>query len=554
MKPAMNRLLKRLAEGLRCVPRRQNSVRKSRKEAADLDSVFGGSPLLQQRELDFSPAANRFLSKEWALARDFSRPALKRMIRVEDSPATLMHCFRLLKQRAPTQLGVRFRDFSSGSHADSEAGTLRQPELFRCMTKRFCSSVSFLLLCSIYLLPTACSKTPETAPTEAYVQAEHPERGEISEQITADATLAPLAQAAISPKVTAPVKKFYVQRGSRVKAGQLLATLENSDLEAAALDNKGAYNAAQGTYAIATGATVPEDTVKAQLDLTQATTNLNLAQSIVDSRTQLFSEGAIPGRDLDTAKASLVQAQATHEIARQHLEAVQKISHKASLESAEGQLTSAKGKYLGAQAQLSYTEIRSPISGVVTDRPLFAGETASAGTPVITVMDTSALLAKLHLSQLQAQQLSVGAAATVTVPGLADPVAAKVSLISPALDPGSTTVEVWLRVENAKSALKAGTPVHTTITGRTAANALLVPLEAVQTEADGVSKFVLVIKSDGSAEKRAVTLGLRNSESAQILSGLTPGDNVITSGGYGLDPGTKIKVGPAPAEAGGEKE
>jgi HlyD family secretion protein len=79
---------------------------------------------------------------------------------------------------------------------------------------------------------------------------------------------------------------------------------------------------------------------------------------------------------------------------------------------------------------------------------------------LITVMDTSALIAKLHIAQMQAQQLSVGAPATLTVPGIADPVAAKVSLISPALDPGSTTVEVWLRVENPKGLLKAGTPVH----------------------------------------------------------------------------------------------
>jgi HlyD family secretion protein len=51
-----------------------------------------------------------------------------------------------------------------------------------------------------------------------------------------------------------------------------------------------------------------------------------------------------------------------------------------------------------------------------------------------------------------------------------------------------------------------------------------------------------------------VTLGIRNSESAQVLSGLSPADTVITSGGYGLDEGTKVKVGTAPAEAGGEKE
>jgi HlyD family secretion protein len=414
--------------------------------------------------------------------------------------------------------------------------------------------VGALLLSIAGLLPIACSKTEPVAPTEVYVQAAHPERGDISEQLNADATLAPLAQAAISPKVTAPVKKFYVQRGSHVKAGQLLATLENSDLAAAALDNKGAYTAAQGTFDIATGATVPEDTMKAETDLTQATANLNLAQSIADSRAQLFAEGAIPGRDLDTAKAALVQAKAAHEIARQHLEAVQKVSHKAALESAQGQLTSAKGKYLGAEAQLSYTEIRSPISGVVTDRPLFAGETAAAGSPVLTVMDTSALLAKLHISQTQAQQLSLGAPATIAVRGLDDPLPAKVSLISPALDPGSTTVEVWLRVENAKGSLKAGTPVRTSITGRTAKNVMLVPLEAVQTGPDGESKFVLVIKPNGTAAKQPVTLGIRTTESAQVLSGLAPADTVITTGGYGLDEGTRVKVGTAPTEAGGAKE
>jgi HlyD family secretion protein len=407
-----------------------------------------------------------------------------------------------------------------------------------------------LILGVVSLLATACSKTAETAPTEVYVQAAHPEKGKISEQITADATLAPLAQAAISPKVTAPVKKFYVQRGSRVQAGQLLVTLENSDLAAVALDNQGAYKAAEGSYDIATGATVPEDTAKAELDVAQADANLKLAQSIVDSRAQLFTQGAIPGRDLDTAKAALVQAKAAHDIAKQHFEAMQQISRKAALESAQGQLTSAKGKYMGAEAQLSYTVIRSPIAGVVTDRPLFAGETAAAGTPVITVMDSSGLLAKLHLSQLQAQQLSLGAAADIIVAGIADPLAAKVSLISPALDPGSTTVEVWLRVENPKGALKAGTPVHANITGRTAAGVLLLPLEAIQTGPDGESKFVLVVKADGTATKRRVTLGIRNLESAQILTGVTPADTVITTGAYGLDEGTKVKVGAAPSDAG----
>jgi HlyD family secretion protein len=412
------------------------------------------------------------------------------------------------------------------------------------MTPSIQPRAALLLLCTLPLLPSLGCKKKEVTPTpEVYVQAVHPEQGSISEQITADATLTPLAQAAISPKITAPVKKFFVQRGSRVKVGQLLAILENSDLQAAAIDNKGSYTAAQASFDTATRATTPEEYTKAQLDLAQAKATLDLNQSIVNARTQLLAQGAIPGRDLDTAKAALVQSQATYDIAKQHLDAVQQISHRAALQNAQGQLDSAKGKYLGAEAQLSYTEIRSPIDGVVTDRPLFAGETAAAGTPVITVMDTSALIAKLHIAQIQAQQLSIGASATLTVPGLADPIPAKVSLISPALDPGSTTVEVWLRVENPKSMLKPGTSVRASITGRTETNALTIPVATIQTGADGNSKSVMVIASDGTAHKKSVTLGLQNTEDAQVLSGLNASDNVITTGAYGLDDGTKVKIG-----------
>src|SRR5208337_4320461 len=154
----------------------------------------------------------------------------------------------------------------------------------------------------------------EAAPeTEVTVQAEHPEQGPIAEHISADAVLAPLAQAAIEPKISAPVRKFYVERGTRVKAGQLLATLENNDLAAAAMDNKGSYVAAQAAYDTATKAQVPEDTLKAESDLAQAKANLDLNLSIVKSRKQLFAEGAIPGRDLDTASAALVQAQAAYD-------------------------------------------------------------------------------------------------------------------------------------------------------------------------------------------------------------------------------------------------
>ena len=414
-----------------------------------------------------------------------------------------------------------------------------------------------LLGCALLLIPVACKKgdDEEKAPTPVvYVQAAHPQQGSISQEIAGDALLTPLAQAAIQPKVSAPVKKFYVQRGSRVRAGQLLAVLENRDLAAAALDNKGAYTAAQASFETATKATVPEDLTKARLDLAQAKATLDLDQSIVNARKDLFRQGAIPGRDLDTAQATLVQAQATYDIARQHLESLEKVSNRAALQNAQGTLDSAKGKYLGAEAQLSYTEIRSPISGMITDRPLFEGETATAGTALITVMDTSALIAKLHLAQTQAQQLKLGAPATLRIPGLDEPVAAKVSLVSPALDPGSTTVEVWLRVENPKNVLKAGTPVHATITGRTVQNALSVPASAVLTEQEGGGRYLMIIASDSTAHRKPVTLGVQNSERVQVLNGISAGDMVISTGDYGLEENTKVKIGTDPGDKGEDED
>jgi multidrug efflux pump subunit AcrA (membrane-fusion protein) len=329
-----------------------------------------------------------------------------------------------------------------------------------------------------------------------------------------------------------------------VKEGQLLATLENTDLAAAAQDNQGSYMAAEAAFATQTRAQVPEDTQKAELDVAQAKANLDLNQSIVKSRRQLFAEGAIPGRDLDTAEAALVQAQAAYDEAAKHLEFLRGVSREAALKAAQGQLTSAEGKYKGAAAQVSYSEIRSPIDGIVTDRPLFEGETPAAGAPLVTVMDTSVLLAKTHLAQSLTQRMKLGEEASVTVPGMAEPAPAKVSLISPALDPGSTTVEVWIRIDNKAGALKVGTPVKVSITGRTVAQAWKIPAAAILTAEDG-SKSVMVVGADGTAHRKPVTTGIQDGDDVQVVEGLAGADTVITGGAYGLDDGAKVKIGKA---------
>src|SRR5207302_803248 len=126
---------------------------------------------------------------------------------------------------------------------------------------------------------------------------------------------------------------------------------------------------------------------------------------------------------------------------------------------AAAQRDAARAHHESAQAQLGYSRITSPIDGVVTDRPIFAGEMPPAGNPIITVMDVSQVIARAHMSPGDAAQLKTGSSANLIIPGLA-PIPGKVTQISPALDPASTTVEVWIQAANPQGRLKPGSSLR----------------------------------------------------------------------------------------------
>ena len=384
-----------------------------------------------------------------------------------------------------------------------------------------------------------CSGNPGEKETPVPVQIVGVQKTTIQRTVTADAVLFPLQQAAITPKISAPVRDFYVKRGSPVHRGQLLAVLENRDLAAAAQDNKGVYDQAQAAYETTTAASLPQEVQKATLDAQAAKQLLEAQQKVYDSRQELFQQGAMPRKELDQAGVDLTNARSQSEIAQKHLEALLAIGKQQELKSAAGQLESAKGKYLGAEAQLGYSEIRSPIDGVVSDRPLYPGEMAAAGAPLLTVMDTSQVIARAHIPQPDAALLKVGDAATITVPGEDQPVDGKVTVVSPAIDPNSTTVEVWVQAKNPKARLKPGTSVQISMLARSVKDALVVPATGLLTAQDG-STLVMVAGADGRAHQTAVRVGIRQEDKVQIVDGLKDGDRVVGSGAYGLPDNSKI--------------
>ena len=417
-------------------------------------------------------------------------------------------------------------------------------------TKTLTGHISLALIAGVLATGiTACSSKDKEEQPEVTVQVAQAERGKIEQVIRTEAILFPKDQAALTPKIASPVRTFYVNRGSKVHRGQLLAVLENRDLSASVMDTQGAYEQAQATYGLATTSGLPEEWQKAEYDLKSAKEAYDAQQKVFDSRKVLFEQGALPRKDYDQAAVALIQAKATYEIAQKHLAALEAAGKKDELKAAKGQLTSAQGKYEGAHAQLSYSEIKSPIDGVVTDRPVYPGETPAPGTPILTVMDTSSVIAKAHIPQQDAALLEPGNPATLSGPGGVE-ASGKVSLVSPALDPNSTTVEVWVTAPNPDGALRPGTTVTARVTAQTVNDAVLVPVSALLKTPEG-AESVMVVGDDNKAHQVNVDAGIRDGDQVQITKGVKGGEKVVSSGAYGLPNGTKVKVAeaePSPSE------
>ncbi len=378
--------------------------------------------------------------------------------------------------------------------------------------------VSFVTLLTvaagILLSGCATKEASEEVPTVT-VQVGAAEKETIRQEIRSEAILYPRDQAALVPKVSAPVAKFYVDRGTPVRAGQVLAELENRDLASAYADNRASSQQAEITY--------QSVAQKDKQDLTIAKQQLDAAQKIFNNREFLLKQGAISAKDVEDARISLTQAQNAYATAQKQYD----------LGAAEAQVNSAKAKAAGAEAQLSYTKIISPINGVVTDRPFYPGEMPAAGTAVITVMDLSQVIARAHVSQQEAAQLKAGDAATVAGPGgLAVP--GKVTLVSPALDPNSTTVEVWVQAANPGMRLRPGANVRVAMVARTVPNAVVIPAQSLLTSSDGITS-VITLDADNKPHKQKVTVGIRNGDDVQVIKGLQGGERVVTVGAFELD-------------------
>jgi len=397
-----------------------------------------------------------------------------------------------------------------------------------------CIAVAFLL--------SACGKKQEAeVASPPAVQVTSVSQNTIRRIVRGDGVLFPQDQANVVPKITAPVLRFYVRRGDHVKQGQLVAELENKDLVSAAAEAKTAIDVAESNFRATEGATIPEAVVKGQTDLEAARQARDSAKKVLDSREQLFKDGALAARQVDESRLAYVQAQGQYQAAEEHMKTLQAVGNKEQSKSAAAQVETAKAHYESQQAQVAYSRVVSPIAGVVADRPLNEGDIAGAGMPLLTVMDISRVVARVNVPQADAPFVKVGQKAIITQTDSAEQVEGKVTVVSPSTDPNTTTVQVWVQIVNTGERVKPGTSVHASIVTEEYKAASVVPAAAILPGEEG-GTAVLTVTSDSIAHTRAVKLGVREGNQVQVLSGVNPGDEVVVVGGLGVDDKTKVKV------------
>jgi membrane fusion protein, multidrug efflux system len=302
-------------------------------------------------------------------------------------------------------------------------------------------------------------------------------------------TLTPQEAATLRSEISGPIVQTYVEQGQPVKRGQPLARIDDAALREALLS-------AQSTAR------------SAKLALDNATRDAERQQ-------RLEAAGAVAPRDVEAAERALAAAQAS--------------------------MADAQSRLAAAQQQVGRTTFRAPFDGVVSDRPVNAGDVVQPGTAIATVVNPASMRLEGSVPAEQLSSLKVGTPVIFTVNGYGTQTfTGRIDRINPTADPATRQVRVYVTIPNEKSTLVGGLFAD----GRVATESrqgIMIPNTAVDER--GITPIVLRIRSD-TVESVPVQLGVRDnaSDQVEIRSGVSVGDTLLANAAQGLAPGTRVRI------------
>jgi len=396
---------------------------------------------------------------------------------------------------------------------------------------------------AIALLLGGCNQDKDMQKTVVSVKVTPARLAEVRTTVTAPATIFPREQAKLSSRITAHISELRVRKGDRVAKGQVLAVLENRDLLAQRDEARAALSDAQASLQKISAGTLPADVEKARGEVISAEAALNQARQNYAGRSELYKQGAIPGRELLASQTDFTQAKASYDVAKRALDLLEHQSREQDIRIGESRVDQAKARLAMIETQLLFAEIHSPFAGTVTEQFMYPGDLAKPEAPLFTVMDLAVAVARAQVPESQTRSAKIGqpcSFASVDAPGIGRD--GRITVINQAIDPATRTVEMWCEIPNAARKLPAGAFGNVTIITGIVPDALVVPIAAIQFAEGTHSGFTYVVDSKRVAHRVEVETGERFQGNVQVTKGLNAGDLVIVEGGYGLPDSAPVRV------------
>jgi RND family efflux transporter MFP subunit len=251
----------------------------------------------------------------------------------------------------------------------------------------------------------------------------------------------------------------------------------------------------------------------------------------------------IDARELEaqarSAEASLKFAQSTVERSEQLFK--QQIITIAELERDRASFESAKASVEQLKTRLGYANVMAPISGIITDKRIEAGDIVSSSTRLFTVADVSTLVTRIQVSELEVATLRTGDVVPLTIDALGgQKVDGRIRRVFPSADSATRLVPVEIALSGKQvEGLRPGYTVRATLALDRRDNALLVPSRAVSGPAGARAVYIV---TGGQIARKAVQVGSDMAGLSEILDGVAEGDSVIVSGTNMLREGGKARV------------
>jgi RND family efflux transporter MFP subunit len=359
-------------------------------------------------------------------------------------------------------------------------------------------SAAVLLSLSALAALNACSKRDDASAAEtgkAETMVVGPENiavaanGSIMTGPSISGTLEPDREAVLRAQVSGSVLQTYADQGQTVNAGTVLARIDASGI--------------QDAYA------------SARAGLVSARNAADVAAKDLARNETLLAAGAIAERDIDQSRRASIAAHA-------------------ALEDANSRLASAEKAYRS-------TTVTAPFSGVVSERPVSAGDVVQPGTALFTVVDPSSMRLEASVPAEQLASIRIGVPVNFTVSGYPGrQFVGRITRINPTADPTTRQVRIYVSIPNEGRSLVGGLFANGRISTATKMG-LVVPQSAVDVR--GTIPSVMRVKQ-GKVEKVQVQIGLtdKTSETIEVLSGLQAGDTLLLGAAQGITPGTLIRI------------